>query len=137
MSAQNVEVVRRSFEAFARGDLDAAFESYDPAIEWCTAHDEPDQQVYRGREGLERFAATIAEPWKDRFAESVTADAFIDRGDLVIVPWHGLLHGRGSGIEIEVSETYVARLRDGKIVRVDEYRTKEEALEAVERETAG
>src|SRR5918999_3630098 len=137
MSAENVEVVRRSFEAFARGDLDAAFEAYDPSIEWCTAHYEPDQQVYRGFDGLRRFAATIGEPWQDRFADTVTADAFIDRGDLVVVPWHGLLHGRGSRIEIEVSETYVARLRDGKIVRVDEYRTKEEALEAVERETAG
>jgi ketosteroid isomerase-like protein len=137
MSAENVEVVRRSFEAFARGDLNAAFADYDPAIEWCTAHDEPDQQVYRGHDGLRRFAATIEEPWQDRFSEKVTADAFIDRGDFVVVPWHGLLHGRGSGIEIEISETYVARLRDGKIVRVDEYRTKEEALEAVERETGG
>jgi ketosteroid isomerase-like protein len=134
VSKENVEIVRRSFEAFARGDLDAAFADLHPDIEWCTAHDEPDQQTYRGIDGMRRFAATIEEPWEDRFAEKVTADAFIDRGDLVVVPWHGLLHGRGSGIEIEISETYVARLRDGKIVRVDEFRTREEALEAVDRE---
>ena len=137
MGAENVEIVRRSFEAFARGDLDAAFAEYDPDVEWCTARDEPDQQVYRGIDGLKRFAATIEEPWVDRFAEAVSADEFIDRGDWVVVPWHGLLHGRGSGIEVEIKETYAILLRDGKIVRVDEYRTKEEALEAVEREKAG
>jgi uncharacterized protein len=132
--AENVEIVRRSFEAFARGDLDAAFAAYDPGVEWCTASDEPDQQVYRGFDGLKRLAATIEEPWEDRFSQTVSADEFIDVGDWVVVPWHGLLHGRGSGIEIEVKETYVIRLRDRRIVRVDEYRTKEEALEAVERE---
>jgi uncharacterized protein len=135
MSAENVEIVRRSFEAFARGDLDAAFAEYDPGVEWCTARDEPDQQVYRGIEGLRRFAGTIDEPWNDRFAETVSADEFIDRGDWIVVPWHGLLHGRGSGIEVEVKETYAIQLRGGKILRVDEYRTREEALEAVDRET--
>jgi uncharacterized protein len=134
MSKQNVEIVRRSFEAFARGDLDAAFADYHPDVEWCTASDEPDQEVYRGIDGLRRFADVIAEPWEDRFDGTVSADEFIDRGDWVIVPWHGLLHGRGSGLGIEVKETYAVRLRDGKVVRVDEYRTKEEALEAVDRE---
>jgi uncharacterized protein len=132
MSKENVEIVRRSFEAFARGDLDAAFADFHPDVEWCTSSDEPDQEIYRGIEGLRRFAAAIEEPWEDRFAQTVSADDFIDLGEWVVVPWHGQLHGRGSGLEIEVWETYAVRLRGGKVVRVDEYRTKEEALEAVE-----
>jgi uncharacterized protein len=135
MSKENVEIVRRSFEAFASGDLETAFAAHDPSTEWRTAEDEPDQQTYRGIEGLRRFAATIDEPWADRFARTVSADDFIDRGDWVVVPWHGLLHGRGSGVEVEVTETYAVLLRNGKIVRVEEYRTQEEALEAVERQT--
>jgi uncharacterized protein len=134
MPRDNVEVVRRCFEAFARGDLDAAFAEHDPGTEWRTASDEPDRQTYRGIEGLRRFAAAIAEPWEDRFDRTVSADEFIDRGDWIVVPWHGVLHGRGSGIEVEVKETYAVLLRDGKIVRVDEYRTKEEALGAVDQE---
>ena len=133
MSRENVEIVRRSFEAFARGDLETAFSYHHPDTEWCTARDEPDQQTYRGIEGLRRFASVIAEPWADRFDWTVSADDFIDRGDWVIVPWHGLLHGRGSGIEVEISETYAVLLRDGKIARVDEYRTRGEALAALER----
>jgi hypothetical protein len=30
-----------------------------------------------------------------------------------------------------VSETYAVRVEDGRIVRVDEYRTRDEAIEAV------
>jgi hypothetical protein len=41
----------------------------------------------------------------------------------------------GSGIEVEVSETYAVLLRGGRIVRVEEHRTKEQALEAVRRRT--
>lgn len=134
MSRENVEVVRRSFEAFARGDLEAAFAEHAPDSEWRTASDEPDQETYHGREGLRRLAATIEEPWEDRFESTVSADEFIDRGDWVVVPWHGLLHGRGSGIEVPVTETYAILLRGGKIACVHEYRTKEEALEAVDRE---
>jgi ketosteroid isomerase-like protein len=34
MSRENVEVVRAPFDAFARRDHEAAFEYYDPDIEW-------------------------------------------------------------------------------------------------------
>jgi ketosteroid isomerase-like protein len=48
-----------------------------------------------------------------------------------VVPWTARLRGRSSGIPVDVSETYAVRVQDGRIVRVDEYRTKEEAIEAV------
>jgi hypothetical protein len=36
-----------------------------------------------------------------------------------------------SGIDVEVEETYAVRVREGKIVRVDEFRSTGQALEAV------
>ena len=47
MSPENVEIVRRSFEAFARGDFESALAEHDPGSEWCTAADEPDRRTYR------------------------------------------------------------------------------------------
>ena len=132
MSQRNVELVRASFEAFGRGDFDAAFEAYDPVAEWCTAEDEPDSRTYRGLAELHGFVAHLADPWTDRFGPAIHYDDFIDCGDWVVAPWSGRLHGHGSGIEIEVSETYAVLVRDGRIARVDEYRTVEEALEAVD-----
>ena len=131
MSQPNVELVRASFEAFARGDFDAAFADYDPAVEWHTADDEPDSRTYRGVDELRGFVAHIADPWTNRFDGAVRYEDFIDCGDWVVVPWHARFHGHGSGIEIDMSETYAVEVRDGRIVRVEEYRTVEEALKAV------
>ena len=63
MSQENVEVVRSSFEAFARGDFGSAFSSYDPNTEWCPAVDHPDQQTHRGIAELEALVESLAEPW--------------------------------------------------------------------------
>jgi ketosteroid isomerase-like protein len=131
VAPENLDVVRRSFQALARGDFEAAFAEHAPDTEWRTASDEPDSQKYRGIEGLRRLVASLAEPWEDRFERSVELESFISRGPWVVVPWRARLHGRGSGLEIEVFETYAVLVRAGKIVRVDEYRTTEEALEAV------
>jgi ketosteroid isomerase-like protein len=133
VSQRNVEIVRESFEAFGRGDFNRAFDAYDPAAEWQTADDEPDSHTYRGIDELRGFVAHLADPWTDRFGQAVRFEGFIDCGDWVVAPWSGRLHGHGSGIEIEVSETYAVLVRDGRIARIEEYRTVEQALEAVAR----
>jgi ketosteroid isomerase-like protein len=131
VSKANVDLVRFSFEAFGRGDFDQAFACYDTAVEWQTAEDEPDSHTYIGIPSLRRFVAHLADPWSNRFGSAIEFEDFIDCGDWVVAPWSGRLHGHGSGIEIDVSETYAVLVRDGLIARVDEYRTVEQALEAV------
>ena len=131
MSSANVDLVRSSFEAFGRGDFEQAFAVYDPAVEWCTADDEPDSHTYVGIPALRRFVAYLADPWSDRFGPAVGFEDFIDCGDWVLAPWSATLHGHGSGIEIEVFETYAVLVSDGLIRRIDEYRTVEQALAVV------
>jgi ketosteroid isomerase-like protein len=131
VSDANVDLVRSSFEAFGRGDFESAFAAYDDEVEWQTAEDEPDKHVYIGIPAIRRFVVHIADPWTDRFGPAIEFEDFIDRGDWVVVPWTARLHGHGSGIEIDVSETYAVLVRDGRIARVVEYRTVEQALEAV------
>jgi ketosteroid isomerase-like protein len=131
MSERSLAVVRRSFEAFAGGDFDVAFAPFDPRAEWMTAADEPDSRTYSGLEEVRRFVSSLPDPWADRFERTVVPEEYIDLGDWVVVPTSGVVHGRGSGIEIEIRESYAVRVRGETIVRVEEYRTKEEALEAV------
>jgi uncharacterized protein len=131
VSGKNVDLVRSSFEALGRGDFDRAFAFYDPAVQWHTADDEPDSQTYTGIPSLRRLMEQFAEPWTDRFGPAVAFEDFIDCGDWVVAPWSARLHGHGSGIVIDVSETYAVLVEDGRIKRVDEYRTVEQALEAV------
>jgi ketosteroid isomerase-like protein len=136
MSQENVELVRRSFEAFARGDFETAFSAHAPDTEWRTAADEPDTQTYRGIDGLHVFAAAISELWVDRFGGAQRFERFIDLGDWVVAPWRARLRGKGSGVEVEVEETYAVLVSGGKVLRVEEYRSTAEALEAVRRRGA-
>ena len=137
MSAHNLELVRRSFEAFARGDLETFFAAHDPHIEWTTGADEPDPQTYRGAEGMRRFTAETSEAWANRFHGVVRFGDFIDLGDWVVAPWTARLEGKGSGAVVEVYETYAVRVERDRIVRVIEYRTTDEAVEACRKRGAG
>jgi ketosteroid isomerase-like protein len=134
-SAGHVSAEHRGRPPQLRGagssDFQTAFAAHDRDTEWRTAADEPDRQTYRGMDGLRRLVRSVAEPWEDRFKRSVELKSFIAYGDWVVVPWRARLHGRGAGSRSRFFETYAVLLRDDKIVRVEEYRTLEQALEAV------
>jgi ketosteroid isomerase-like protein len=133
MSRENVELVRRSLEALARGDLDAFLAAHHPQTEWRTADDEPDRRTYRGLDVVREFLATLDEPWEGRFTGIMEFEDFLDRGEWVVVPWRARLRGRGSGVTVDVNETYAVRVRGGRIVRVEEYRRVDQALAGLER----
>ena len=61
MSRENVENVRRGIDAFNRGDLDEWLSGFAPEAELHTTGRFPDENVYRGRAGLERYWAEIHE----------------------------------------------------------------------------
>jgi ketosteroid isomerase-like protein len=126
-----VDLVRSSFEALGRGDFDEAFAVYDREAEWHTADDEPDSETHVGVAALRALMDRLAEPWTNRFGDAVAFERFIDCGDWVVVPWIARVHGKASGIDIDISESYAVLVTDGRIRRVEEYRTAEQALEAV------
>ena len=54
MSQENVEIIRRGYEAFAKGRI--AFELLDPEIEWRGPREFPDLAETRyGHEGVRRY----------------------------------------------------------------------------------
>lgn len=133
MSAANVEVVRGVIEAHERGDFATVFAAYDPGIEWHLARVmmpatdlEP---VYHGHEGVRVF-------WRQWFAAWETAgfeyEEFIDAGDHVVTVLSQRVRGRTSGVELEWnSYGQMWTIQDSKIVRVEFFPTRGEALEAV------
>ena len=128
MSQANVEMVRAGYEAFNRGDIEAALAPLHPSIEWWPAADEPITAPYRGHDGYRRLIAEAREAVPDLQTE--IEELFVV-GDRVVVCVRFWGRGRDSGAPVEVRETHVARLRDGKIIEVREYRNKEQAVEAV------
>ena len=72
MSQGNVELVKRSFELFLRGDLEAWLETLDPDVGWdISTHPLPDVPNHgRGREAFATdMMATYLSGWMDYSAE--------------------------------------------------------------------
>jgi ketosteroid isomerase-like protein len=125
MSQENVEVVRRAvaFEIYGRGDRAEAEAIFDPDFVMNPLEEGP-------AHGLDAIRDNI-EHWKGAWEElEVTAEEFIDAGDRVLVTLHHRGRGRGSGIEVDARFYEVYAVSDGKVVRVDEYAQRVEALEA-------
>jgi ketosteroid isomerase-like protein len=132
MSEENMEVVRGIIGAHERGNFDAVFAKYDPEIKWhlspVFARASDFDPVYYGHEGVRAF-------WRQWFAAWERADfeyeEFIDAGTSVVTILTQRVRGRTSRIELEwTSYGQVWTVRDGKIVRVQFFPTREEALEA-------
>jgi ketosteroid isomerase-like protein len=95
MSEENVDLVRRGYEHFARtGEADASV--YAPNVEWHSAAADPGQEVFRGVEGVNQLIAEVREAMEDFRTEPFE---FLDAGDYVVA---GLVHrGRGRGSSAE------------------------------------
>jgi ketosteroid isomerase-like protein len=126
MSRENVEVVRRGYEAYSRGDVAAMLADLDPQMR--TYREEPDGATFHGPDG---FLQAVAE-WVEDFDEFVaTAEELIDANDhQVIVRVHQTATGAQSGATIEGDFWFVHTLNDSKVTRLDMLTTKEKALEA-------
>jgi ketosteroid isomerase-like protein len=128
MSEENVEIIRRGYEAFAKGRID--YESLDPEIEWHGPREFPDlAEPQFGHEAVARYWAKLNEVFNDY---RMVAEDFIDAGDdqvLVLSREGG--RGKGSGIAVQTNPTgHLWTLRDGKAIRMQSYWERSEALEA-------
>jgi ketosteroid isomerase-like protein len=125
MSQENVEIVRRGFEAYERGDIAAMRESMHPEL--VTYRADPDGATYHGPDGL---LEAIAE-WVEDFDEfTATAAEFIDSGDQVVARVHQKAVGAQSGAPIEGDFWFVYTLRDETVVRLDMFASRAQAFEA-------
>jgi uncharacterized protein len=130
MSEENVDAMRRVYEAMARGDFWAAREVFDPEIEWSWS---PNMSgltgvdTYHGIEGVEAATRDSFEAWDWAWQE---AEEFIEVDDDVVVLVHQ--HGRlkGSTKEIEAKAGHVWTFRGGKVIRFKAFDTPAEALKA-------
>ena len=126
MSEENVEIMRRNYAAFDRGDIDAILAETHPEVV-IHAHPLGDEGRYEGHEGVRRFFAN----WTGQF-EGFEQDAeeFVDAGDRVLVRVLQRARGRGSGVPVEGLFWLVHVLEAGKVTRVDLYDNEADALEA-------
>ena len=123
MSQENVEVVREVWDAYSRGDFDRIMEFSDPHVVMITLEE---GAVYGSNAVRENYRR-----WKETWAEAeTTVEEVIGAGDRVFVMARFRGRGQASAIEVEARLYEVYTMRDGTILRVDEFHEREQALEA-------
>ena len=115
-----LEAARSSYEAFARGDLDAVVADMHSEIEWHQAQGLPHGGVYRGLEEVRRAVFDpLAESWWDEF--HADPDEFIEAGEHVVVLGRYTGRAKRTGRRLDVPFVHVWSFRDGKAVRFRQF----------------
>jgi limonene-1,2-epoxide hydrolase len=129
MPRDKVEVARRVTDAFNRRDVHGGFaELVTPDFEWYPAVVRAlDGGGYRGREGVERFAADICENWEELQAHP---EEFRDLGDRVLVLGRMKGRGKGSGVPVDAPYAGILDFRGDRIWRHRVYFDRAEGLRA-------
>ena len=134
MSEENVEIVRRVFDAVARRDSETVLSLYHPEVDfdgrrhrWAEVLG-TDQARVHGHAGLRRWSRQYYEAWEN-LEDNV--EELIDAGEHVVSIVTTRARGRASGVEVEWKQNAgVWTVREGKVVKVVWLPTREEALEA-------
>ena len=128
MSRENVEIVRRIYEAWNSDD--PGLELFDPSFELHQTATSPDSaRLFRGHDGLLQSAQELFSGLRDL---SWKPDDFVAApDDRVVVPFRFCATGRSSGVQVDMSLVHVWTLRDDLAIRCETYEDLAEALEAV------
>jgi|SRR6202022_2131732 len=104
---QNVEVIKKGYDAFAAGDIEKVMSLFDDNIEWVQPGESAISGTYHGKGELGQFFARLAEK-----SATATPRRFLADGDMVVA-----LTDVAVGDE-RGQDADVYTLRDGKTVRV-------------------
>jgi ketosteroid isomerase-like protein len=127
MAQENVELVRRMYEAFHGGDAEGALTCFDPDVV-IDASRRVDGATGRGRQELAAIIAAWLGAWEE-WREEI--EEIRDHGDEVYVVATQAGRGKGSGVEIKTRYAVVYEIRGALINRMTLYVDPAEGLEAV------
>ena len=129
MSRENVEMVRRSLDAWNRRDVDGWLAGSHPEIEWFSEvarRVEGAETVYRGAAELRRYW----DEWHSVWEVTIDVSEVRDLGDTVVALARFRARGEASGIDVDAPIAYVVEFDGGLARRVRSYLDPEEGLAA-------
>jgi uncharacterized protein len=126
----SVDAVRRSYEAFARHDLDGALAMMHEDIVWHQAQGLPHGGIYHG---LAEVRSNVFDPIDESWWENFKADPeeVIGVGDDVVVLGRYTATAKETGRPLDVPFAHVWRFRDGRAVRFHQFTDTRGLIEAL------
>jgi ketosteroid isomerase-like protein len=126
VSEQDVELVRRVFDAINRRDVQTMLDAYHPDADMSTLTSElVHGKAYRGHTGIREYFSSFADVWEELRLEP---EEIRDLGGRILVVGRWSSRGKGSGADVESPAAWIFAVRDGRIVFSRAYRDAEEAL---------
>ena len=116
--ADNTQILKDGYSAFANGDVQAATQNFADDMRWEGSNTDriPGSGTHTGVDQIvQNVWAPIPETWDDF---SVTPDEFIEDGDTVIVLGHNDATAKSTGKSVKVPFVHVWRFENGKAKRV-------------------
>jgi ketosteroid isomerase-like protein len=125
MSQENVEIIRALYEDWLRGDI--GIDKLDPEIAMFESTTLPGAVSAVGIDAVRRYMESFAKYWEEiRFEPQ----EYIEAGEQVLVVARLVGRGKASGVAVERIWAYVWTLRSGRVLRMDGYASRDEALQA-------
>jgi ketosteroid isomerase-like protein len=126
MSQEQVRVVYEAMASFGRTREFGSLLAPDATI--VNAPGSPFTVGGSGPLGVREWLRDVDEAFEEW---ELRADEVIEGAeDKVVVPGHAWGRGRGTGVEVEMELNVVYTVENGKIIRIEGYYTRDEALEA-------
>jgi ketosteroid isomerase-like protein len=126
MSQENVELFRKSIDAYNRRDVEAILETWHPEGKWYLVSPRvKGGEAYHGHEGLRQWWATMQ---SSNEGLEVILDEVQDLDDTVLALGH--IRARFGSIALDSEIGWLTRYRDGLAVWSRAYQSNAEALEA-------
>ena len=125
MSEENVELLRRLEAAWNAGEQPNLEDSFDPDVEFLPRRSATEGGYY-GLSGMEAFMEDTLQVF-DKYELRYEHE---DLGERVLVWGHNHVRTRSTGLEMDIQIGGLMDFRDGKILRWEDFGSKEEALAA-------
>jgi ketosteroid isomerase-like protein len=129
MSQENVEIVRKVFAAFDRGDIEAVLHLCDEDIVITQPAEVPGiSRQQRGHQGVLEAFSIWPEQWDDFRVEVLGLTAAPT--DKVMANIRTIGRGKQSGVEVDMGFSFVFTVRDEKIIEWQLFLREDQALGA-------
>ena len=120
-----VAALRGAYAAFNRGEMTAAVEPLDAQIEWHEPAEFPGGGTYHGRDGVKRYLTQSRAAWAEVDSQP---ERFIIAGNRIVVFVHARVRPKGGNHWQDVSLADVYTVRQGRVVEMQAFAERRQAL---------
>jgi ketosteroid isomerase-like protein len=128
MSQENVEVVKRIFAEWSKGNFAAGTPVYDENVLLVVHPQFAEPGVFVGMDGVRKYMRGFLDPWE---VLTIEGSDFRGAGDSVLVHVVQRGVGRVSGAGGELAYYQLWTLRGGRVIRIELILDEKDALEAI------